>query len=68
MKSKLVKFLTQEGLRPTGFSLEEKSPAPMLEELKQFICWYIASTKGRIVDTLTYSVTIPFFLNYIPLV
>ena len=65
MKSKLVKFLTQEGLRPTGFSLEEKSP--LLEELKQFIGWYIASTKGRIVDTLTYSVRIPFSINYIPL-
>ena len=43
----------KEGLRQPGFSFKEESPAPPLEELKWFIHWYIASTKGRIDDTPT---------------
>ncbi|KAB8208175.1 hypothetical protein BDV34DRAFT_233690 [Aspergillus parasiticus] len=45
---KIKKFLMEVKNMYEGFRLEEGYPAPMLEELKQYMRWFIESTKGRL--------------------
>ncbi|GMG35954.1 unnamed protein product [Aspergillus oryzae] len=35
---------------PEGYKIGEGYPAPTLQELKEFTCWLIESTKGRLAD------------------
>ncbi|KAE8374256.1 hypothetical protein BDV26DRAFT_300336 [Aspergillus bertholletiae] len=45
---KYEEFLMEVKNMHEGFRLEEGYPAPTLEELKQYMRWFIESTKGRL--------------------
>ncbi|KAE8160411.1 hypothetical protein BDV40DRAFT_313930 [Aspergillus tamarii] len=47
---KYEEFFIEEKNMPEGYKIGEGYPAPILKEFKEFICWLIESTKGRVAD------------------
>lgn len=46
----IIRFLIEEKDMPEGYKLGKGHLVPTLEELKEFSCWVINSTKGRIIS------------------
>lgn len=51
---------------PAGFPVKDNFPVPILEELKSFIRWYIASTEGSIYDSPTMRTVLAFAQQFVP--
>lgn len=60
------RFLIEEKDYLEDYCISKGHPAPCLPLMKEFICWYIDSTKGRIADKPTMSSALLCAQQFVP--